>query len=167
MGFHPRSGQPLAHWLRITQPLLIVEGVGRRRGAKNPGHETTSLGGIFQGSHICDCVHRNGLPAWHTRKLKGAHTLREERRLTTREGVPSAPGALVQGLATAGSVITQFPRHLFSGLMLPLNHRALAPLPHLPSLCPSCPLPVPLPGLSHFPNSFFLHRHPWSPPIIT
>lgn len=45
------SGQPLAHWLHAIQPLFIVEGMGH--GARNPDHERTYQGGLFQGSHIC------------------------------------------------------------------------------------------------------------------
>ena len=61
------SGQPLAHRLHPPQPLLIVEGMGR--GARNPDHETTCQGGLFQGSHIC--VRRNARPSSQLGVLRG------------------------------------------------------------------------------------------------
>lgn len=108
---HPRSGQPLAHWLHTTLPLLIGEGM--ERGARNPDPGIAGRGGLFQG--LCICVCGNGFRAPHTRKLKGTHrpSAPVRRETFTGGGVPQLQ-VFVQELAKAGSAITQFPRHPLS-----------------------------------------------------
>lgn len=88
------------------------------------------------------------LPAWHTQRLRAAHS---PPAFVGREVRPQEKGALSSSFSPKMALPSLgFPGTTFPGMMLPLKHIAAALFLLLPPLCLALSYH---PGLSHFPIS--------------